>query len=60
VEPQHLLRAKNDGDAVQVNVQIFRDLVWPVRFPAIELAGEQTLYMHDVEHGTEVWATRVA
>lgn len=59
VEPKHLLRAKTDGDAVQVNVQIFRDLVWPIRFPGIKLAGEQTLYMLDVEYGTEVWATRV-
>jgi hypothetical protein len=45
---------------VQVNVQIFRDLVWPVRFPGIELAGEQTFYVLDVEHGTEFWATKVA
>ena len=60
VEPAHLLRAKTDDDAVQVNVQIFRDLVWPIRFPGIKLAGEQTLYVLDVEHGTEVWATKVA
>lgn len=60
VEPKHFLRAKTDGDAVQVNVQIFRDLVWPVRFPGIDLAGEQTLYVLDIEHGTEFWATKVA
>lgn len=60
VEPKHLLRAKTDGDAVQVNVQIFRDLVWPVRFPGIELPSEQTLYVLDVEYGSEVWATKVA
>ena len=60
MEPTHLLRAKTDNDAVQVNVQIFRDLVWPIRFPGIKLAGEQTLYVLDVEHGTEMWATKVA
>lgn len=60
VKPTHLLRAKTDNDAVQVNVQIFRDLVWPIRFPGIKLAGEQTLYVLDVEHGTEMWATKVA
>jgi hypothetical protein len=60
VEPAHLLRAKTDDDAVRVNVQIFRDLVWPIRFPGIKLAGEQTLYVLDVEHGTEMWATKIA
>lgn len=39
VEPKHLLRAKADGDAVQVNVQVFFDLVWPVRFPDVQLPG---------------------
>jgi HNH endonuclease len=60
VEPAHLVRAKTDDDAVQVNVQLFRDLAWPIRFPGIKLAGEQTLYVLDVEHGTEMWATKVA
>ena len=60
VEPTHLLRAKTDDDAVQVNVQIFRDLVWPIRFPRIKLAGNQTLYVLDVEQGNEIWATKVA
>lgn len=60
VEPKHLLRAKADVHDVQVNVQIFRDLVWPVRFPGVSLRGEQTLYLLDVEHGTEVWATKIA
>jgi len=60
VEPTHLLRAKAEDDAVHVNVQIFRDLVWPIRFPGIKLAGDQTLYVLDVEQGSEIWATRVA
>jgi hypothetical protein len=60
VEPAHLLRAKTEDDAVQVNVQLFRDLVWPIRFPGVKLAGKQTLYVLDVEHGTEMWATQIA
>lgn len=60
VEPTHMLRAKTDGDAVQVNVQAFRDLVWPVRFSGLALAGEQTLYVLDLEHGREQWATKLA
>jgi hypothetical protein len=60
VEPTHLLRAKAEGDDVQVNLQVFRDLVWPVRFPGVHLRGEQTLYVVDVEHGDEVWATKIA
>lgn len=60
VEPKHLLRAKAEGQDVQVNVQVFRDLVWPVRFPGVRLRGEQTLYLLDIEHGTEVWATKIA
>jgi hypothetical protein len=60
VEPKHILRAKNDADAVQVAVQVFLDLVWPIRFPGIKLAGEQTLYVLDVEQGTEMWATKAA
>ena len=60
VEPTHLLRAKTDDDCVQVDVQVFRDLVWPVRFPGVRLRGEQTLYVLDVERGTEVWTTKLA
>ena len=59
VEPTHTLRAKIDGDAVQVNVQIFGDIVWPVRFPGVALEGEQTLYVLDVDDGTEFWATKL-
>lgn len=60
VEPKHLLRAKADRGDVQVNVQLFRDLVWPVRFPGVQLRGEQTLYVLDLEHDEEVWATKTA
>ena len=60
VEPQHLLRAKTDGDETHVHVQLFRDLVWPVRFPRVQLAGEQTLYVLDLEESTEWWATQTA
>ncbi len=59
-EPVHLLRAKSVDGGAQVNVQIFRDLVWPVLFPAVELRGEQTLYVVNVERGSEFWATKVA
>jgi hypothetical protein len=44
----------------QVNLQVFRDLVWPVRFPGVQLAGDQTLYLLEVEHDTECWATKVS
>lgn len=40
-----------------VNVQIFGDLVWPVRFPGVVLEGERTLYELDVEHDAEAWAS---
>lgn len=59
VGPKHLLRAKTEGHDAQLTVQAFRDLVWPVRFPGVRLGGEQTLYVLDVEHGTEVWATKI-
>lgn len=60
VEPVHLLRAKNDGDGgVLVTLQIFRDLVWPVRFPGITLQGEQTRYRIDLENSEEWWCTKL-
>lgn len=59
VEPMHSLRATTEGDAAQVNVQIFRDLVWPVRFPGVRLRGEQTFYMIDLERGSEFWASKL-
>jgi hypothetical protein len=40
-------------------VQVFRDLVWPVLFPKVRLEGAQTVYVLNVEAGTEVWATKL-
>lgn len=59
VETKHLLRAKPDGGGTLVTLQIFRDLVWPVRFPIIVVKGEQTLYWVDVASGEESWATKL-
>ena len=59
VEPVHLLRAKNIDDGVQVNLQIFRDLVFTVKFPGVALGGEQTLYIVDIANGLECWATKI-
>lgn len=60
VEPTHLLRARNDGDDVLVTLQVFRDLVWSVRFPGVTLRGEQVLYSIDLEQNEEWWGTKLA
>jgi hypothetical protein len=60
VEPTHMLRAKKDGSGVLVLFHVFRDLCWPVHFPDVALAGEQTLYWIDLAVGTEWWATKTA
>jgi hypothetical protein len=59
VEPQHLLRAKSDGQGTTVVVQIFRSRVWPVHFSGARLDGEQTLYVIDLERGEERWCSKV-
>lgn len=58
VEPRHVLRAKPDGDGTVVTFQLFRDLVWPVRFPGL-VNREQTLYVLDVATGEEHWRSKV-
>jgi hypothetical protein len=55
-----VLRARSIDGGVHVNVQIFRDLGSPVLFPDVALPGEQTLYVFNVEHGNELWATKLA
>lgn len=57
-EPVHLLRAKTEAGTTRVTFQIFRRLVWPVYFPAVTLAGEQTLYQANVTDRSEFWATK--
>lgn len=58
-EPVHVLRAKTEGGATRVTFQIFRRLVWPVFFPNVTLAGEQTLYQANVTNRHEFWATKL-
>jgi HNH endonuclease len=60
VDPVHVLRAKDKDGGVQVTVQIFRDLAWPVDFPGIKLGGEQTLYVIDLEQGRELWCSKLS
>jgi len=57
VDPFHLLRAKPEGDDMVVTFQVFRDLVWPVRFPGIS-NPEQTLYAIDLVTGEEHWKSK--
>ena len=57
IEPQHVLRAKPVGDGTTVIFQVFRDLVWPVRFPG-PANPEQTLYVLDVASGEEDWRSK--
>lgn len=59
VETKHLLRTKPDDGGTLVTFQVFRDLVWPVRFPDVVVRGEQTLYWVDVATGEEWWGTRL-
>ena len=58
VAPAHVLRARPEGDATVVTFQVFRDLVWPVRFPG-PVNPEQTLYVLDLANGEEHWRSRV-
>ena len=58
IEPVHLLCAKNTSDGVRVTLQVFRDLVWPADFAGVELGGEQSLYIIDVERGVERWCSK--
>lgn len=57
VDPVHILRAKPDGDGTVVTFQVFRDLVWPVRFPGTA-NPEQTLYALNVATGEEHWKSK--
>ena len=60
LEPMHTLRAKAVEGGTQVVLQVFRDLSWPVDFPAVQLGGEQTLYVLDLEHSSENWRSKAA
>jgi len=57
VEPVHILRAKPDDDSTIGTVQVFRDLVWRVRFPGVA-NPEQTRYVPNLETGKEEWMSK--
>ena len=57
VEPVHMLRAKPDDDGTIVTFQVFRELVWRVRFPGV-VNPEQTPYSLNIATGEERWMSR--